>query len=52
MQRRVVHLSRIGGDDVEPAGIERGDLVKRRQAALVLLDGDDARGAFEQQARG
>ena len=52
MQSRVVHLSRIGADDVEPAGIERGDRRKCRQAALVFLDSDDARGAFEQKRAG
>ena len=46
-ERRIVDLERIGRDDLEPARIERRDVGKRRQAALVLLDGDDAAGAFD-----
>ena len=44
-----VRLACIGGDDFEPTRIRRSDRRKRRQAALVLLDRHDARGAFEQK---
>ena len=35
--------------DLEPAGIALGDIVERRQRALVALDRDDALGAQRQQ---
>ena len=50
--RRESNVERVAGDDVEPAGIVRGDLAERRDRALVALDRDHARGAFgEQRAR-
>ena len=45
-KRSIVDLPRVGGDDVEPAWIEGGDVGERSEAALVLLDGDDARRSF------
>ena len=51
-ERAIVDLPGIGGNDVEPSRIERRDIGQRRQAALVLLDGDHAGGAFEQQRPG
>src|SRR5581483_4421165 len=52
MERSIVHSPGVSGDDIEPPGIERGNRLKRREAALVLFDGDDAGGAFEQKRAG
>ena len=45
-------VARIAGDNLEPPGIGRGDIGKRRQAALVLLDGDDAGRTLHEQRSG
>ena len=43
---------RVAVDDLEPAGIVRGDLGQRRERALVALDRDHApRAVREQRAR-
>ena len=39
---RRIDLQRVAGDDIEPAGIMRRDLLQRRDGALVALDRDDA----------
>ena len=44
--------SASAADDVEPAGIMRGDLLQRGDRALVALDRDDACGAERQQRAG
>ncbi len=43
-----IDVERIAGDDLEAAGIARGDLCKRREATLIALDGDDLSRAFRQ----
>ena len=47
-----VDLPRIADDNLEPIRIGRSDVGERRQAARVLLDGDDARCALHQQRSG
>ncbi len=45
-----VACQRIGGNDLEPVGIMRGDLIQRGNRALIALDGNDA-GCAERQKR-
>ena len=45
-------FERIARDDVEPAGIARGDFGQRGERALVALDGDDAARSERQQRPG
>jgi hypothetical protein len=47
-----VERQRVRCNDVEPAGIALGNLVQRRDRALIAFDGDDAGGAErEERAR-
>ena len=48
-QRTGIEGLRVGVHDLEPARIALGDLVQRRQRALVALDRDDAPRAERQQ---
>ena len=48
-QRARIEVLRVGVHDLEPARIALGDVVERRQRALVALDRDDALGAQRQQ---
>ena len=49
----IVDLTRIGGDNVEPAQDRAvGHIPQGGEAALVLLDGDDAGRAFDKQRSG
>ena len=50
--RSRVEIQRIGGDDIEAAGVVRRDLRERRDGAIVALDGDDAlRAVGEERTR-
>ena len=51
-QSRRIEGQRIAFDKGEPPGKGSGQLGERRQAAVVALDRDDMRGAFEQQGAG
>ena len=42
-------MLRVGADDLQPPRISPGNLLQRRQRALVALDGDDAPRAQRQQ---
>ena len=46
-----IEVERVAGDDVEAAGIARGDLGERRERALVALDRDDPPRAVARAAR-
>ncbi len=50
-QRGKIDRERVARDDLEPAGIMRGDFGQRRQAALIALDGDDACARLPRAAR-
>src|SRR6185437_12869156 len=51
-KRAVVYFPCVGGDDVEPVWIERGDGGEGSEAALILLDGDDARCSLKKKGTG
>src|SRR5262245_35573447 len=48
--RARIERQRVARDDLEAIGIARGDLAKRRNRALVALDGDDARALRQKRA--
>ena len=48
-QRTRIEGHGIAMHDLEPAGIARGNIIQRRDRALVMLDGDDASGAEREQ---
>ena len=48
-QRPRIEVLRVGADDLQPSRIAPGNLLQRRQRALVALDGDDAPRAQRQQ---
>ena len=45
-QRSEIEAQRVGFDDVEPTRIALGDSGQGREAARILLDGDDLAGAL------
>ena len=47
-----VECERVAGDDVQPAGIVRRDLLERGDGALVALDRDHPRRALGEQRAG
>src|SRR6185503_9699530 len=48
-QTGIVHLSCVRGDNIEPAGIQGGNIGQGREAAFVSFDSDDARRSFEKE---